>query len=434
MVVAAACGQEAMSGDPYRCFTSVLQQGTTTEREGLGALNGVRYGAKDNLDTVAFPTTANTPALAGRNRLRDNPVIARLARAGAVLVGKTNMHELALGVSTTAALFPATVNPAVPSHSAGGSSGGSAAAVASGYVPFALATDTGGSVSIPAAWCGVLGFRPSTGRWPSGGVVPLSHTRDTVGVIARTFDLLLEVDAAVTGASDTGRMSEPDSSTTRIGIPSPESVAVRELSSEVHAMWQRSIESLGEAEAVELVEVDLDHVYAGEMGCGPTIERYEIFHDLSAYLAQFQPALRFEEVLEAARSDSVKRVLTESMDFRDSTMEYRRAMDGRQMLRSSYEAVLITAGVRGVLYPTTPMSAPRLDAAGALLDTTEARLFEHATRHVNPGSVAGHPTVTFPGGVSPRGLPVGLSIDGRRGDDRGLIEIARQMDTILRQV
>ncbi len=127
-----------------------------------------------------------SPLLADHVPAVDAGVVSMLREAGAVVVGKTNMHELAFGVTSNNAEHGAVKNPVDPGFSAGGSSGGSAATVALGAVPFSLGTDTGGSVTLPASFCGVVGFRPSVGRYPADGLVKLSWTRDTVGLHTRS--------------------------------------------------------------------------------------------------------------------------------------------------------------------------------------------------------------------------------------------------------
>lgn len=160
-----------------------------------GPLAGIPIGVKDNIDVAGFATTGGSPALKDYRPGADAPAVTALRQAGAILCCKLNMHELAFGVTTDNATFGRVFNPFDNDRTAGGSSGGSGAAVARGIVPVALGTDTGGSVRIPASFCGVAGFRPSTGRYPTGGVLPLSQMRDTIGVIAATVADLCEVDA-----------------------------------------------------------------------------------------------------------------------------------------------------------------------------------------------------------------------------------------------
>src|SRR5918998_314512 len=182
---------------------------------GAGPLAGVPLAVKDNLDTRDLPTTGGTPALRGSRPGRDHPAVARLRAVGAVVIGKTNLHELALGITSNNAAFGPVRNPHDPSRSAGGSSGGSAVAVATGVVPIALGTDTGGSVRVPAAHCGVVGWRPTVGRWGTGRTVPISHTRDTAGVLATGVADVAVVDELVTGDP----VGTPPERPIRLGVP-----------------------------------------------------------------------------------------------------------------------------------------------------------------------------------------------------------------------
>ena len=147
----------------------------------LGALHGVPLALKDNLDTAGVITTAGTPGLRSNRPARNAPVVQRLLDAGAIVFGKASLHELAYGITNHNAAFGAVHTPYDPSRIPGGSSGGVAAAVGARMAPGGIGSDTGGSVRIPAALCGIVGFRPSTGRWSQAGIVPISHTRDTAG-------------------------------------------------------------------------------------------------------------------------------------------------------------------------------------------------------------------------------------------------------------
>ena len=151
-----------------------------------GPLHGIPISLKDLIDVAGQPTTAASRVLDGRVARQDAPVVTRLRRAGAVILGKTNLHEFALGTTSEDSAFGPVRHPLDEARSPGGSSGGSAAAVASGMGLGSIGTDTGGSVRIPAAACGIVGLKPSAGDIPTQGVIPLSWSLDHVGPLART--------------------------------------------------------------------------------------------------------------------------------------------------------------------------------------------------------------------------------------------------------
>lgn len=443
--------------DPHRSFISTVESVETVETvEAFGelvsvpagsarsgsrptgsassgnGLTGVPFAAKDNLDTRDLPTTANTPGLLRSVPARDNPVIRSLRRAGAVLVGKTNMHELALGITTNDAAFPATRNPADPARSAGGSSGGSAAAVADGTVPFALGTDTGGSITIPAAWCGVFGFRPSSGRWPGEGVVPLAPTRDTVGVLADSLARIAEVDSVVSGASGVSPGREGAGLTRtaplRIGVPMDDSEFLAELAPGVRAVWERSLAGLDAAPDLELVRLETDGLHRLEQACGGEIEFYEISHALSQYLRGLAGGPSFAELRERVARTDVGELLDQSWACRDRSEQYRTALETRSRLQDLYRRTLDAHGVAGLLYPSCPITAPRIgEETWEGTGGSSQEVFAIGTRNVNPGSVAGQPVVTVPAGRDAEGLPIGISLEGRRHDDRGLLGVAARI-------
>jgi aspartyl-tRNA(Asn)/glutamyl-tRNA(Gln) amidotransferase subunit A len=213
-----ALGRIEREDGAFNSFLTVRAEEALAEAEALGRatgpLHGVPVGVKDVIDVAGTRTTAASKVLADNVATADATVVERLRRAGAIVVGKLNTHEFAWGATTTSEAFGPARNPWDTERICGGSSGGAGAAVASGLVPGALGTDTGGSVRIPAALCGVTGIRPTTGRVPNRGVIPVSWTYDTVGPLARTAEdcaLLLD---AIAGpdpedASTTSATAEP---------------------------------------------------------------------------------------------------------------------------------------------------------------------------------------------------------------------------------
>ena len=412
--------------DPLHAFISVVDPATRQPEDSTGALAGMPFAVKDNIDTVALPTSANTPALVGSTRDADHAVVARLQEAGALLVGKTNLHELAFGITTGAAAHPATCNPFDATRSPGGSSGGSGAAVGSGIVPFALATDTGGSVSIPAAWCGVYGYRPSIGRWPSDGrAAPLSKTRDAIGVIAESLELAHQVDQVVSEA----RPAATPPSTFRLGVPTADSTYLDPLADDVKERWDHTVKVLENTDTIELVEVDTAQLHELDAACGIGIVLYETARDLSAYLQRLPVAVTFEQVMEQAAAQDVPGLLQLAWEQRDQQDKYHQLLTIHQQLRDAWDLLLTGHQLHGLLRPTTPISPTPI---GDELTTTafgqEVPTFGTVIRNTGPGSTAGQPAITIPVGIGTAKLPVGVTIDGGRNDDDVLFALAAELN------
>src|SRR5205085_1463978 len=183
----------------------------------LGALHGLPLPVKDSVNTADYPTTAGTPALRGFRPKADAPAVARLKGAGAFVLGKTNLHELSFGWTSNNLAFGPVRNPYDPKRIPGGSTGGTAVAVAARMAPLGVAEDTQGSIRVPAALCGVCGFRPTTGRYPTDGTAPITPLFDQIGPHARTVEDLLLFDSVMTG--DQRPVAPAELRGLRLGIP-----------------------------------------------------------------------------------------------------------------------------------------------------------------------------------------------------------------------
>jgi Asp-tRNA(Asn)/Glu-tRNA(Gln) amidotransferase A subunit family amidase len=405
--------------DEWNAFVTIARNAAPAVPS-KGPLAGVSVAIKDNIDTVDLPVSAGTPALRGARPGADAPVVAALRRAGAIIVGKTNMHELALGTTNCNPAFGTVRNPVNVTRSAGGSSGGSAAAVAAGLVPVALGSDTGGSVRIPASYCGLVGFRPSVGRWSGVGVVPLSTTRDTVGVLAETVSMAALVDSVVTGRP----VARPgDLRGMRLGVPREGFYA--DLHPEVAVLTEAALDRLADAGA-ELVEVRVIGAHELDAACGFPIVLYELAHALPAYLATLPAphgSLTFADVVASVSSPDVRRIVEQIIADPVPESVYRSALSTREQLRESYARTFDDVAV--LVYPTVPWPAPPIeDDHLTVHNGREVDVFATSIRNTSPGSVAGLPSITVPNGHTADGLPVGLGLECAAGADDRLLSLA----------
>ena len=404
----------AKAARALNAFTEVAAKPRTRVK---GALAGIPYAAKDAIATTGLPTSGASPALAGFRAGEDAEAIRRLNAAGATLIGKANMHELSFGVTSNNAAFGPVRNPYAPDRVAGGSSGGSAVAVAVGAAAFALAADTGGSARIPAALCGLTGFRPTTGRWPDAGLLKVSPTRDTIGAIVRYADDALLIDTVLTG-DDTAALV-PRASRLKLGLPAEPYFA--DLDPAVAAVVERFLERLRKA-GYELAECDGTPLFELEAESGFPIALHEARIELSALAGQLGTNL--DSLAQKIASPDVRAIVSSLVPPGDDET-YEIAMKrGRPMLRHAY-AGLFDSGLDVLLMPATILPAARIgEDETVMLNGRPVPTFRTYARQTSPASVAGVPSVSIPIGCTEDGLPVGMLAEGRAGTDRRLLAIA----------
>lgn len=389
----------------------------------LGALAGIPIAVKDNIDSAAFPTTAATPGLAANRPGRNAPIIDTLLAADALLLGKANMHELAMGVSGDNAAYGPVRNPYSLTSMAGGSSGGNAAAVAGRITPAGIGSDTGGSIRIPAALCGVAGFRPTTGRYPTRGLVPLSRTRDTPGFIARSVEDLALLDEVVTGLLPQDRLPLHGM---RLGLPRQH--LWEDLDEETARVAWGAIQLL-RAQGAIFVEGEIECMASLSSQAG-VVSGYEARVELASYLAEAGEGLSLETVERQIASPDVAQAFSRP---RVEPLEYDLALRmSRPRLKAAYDRYFRETGTWALAFPTTPLTARTLREARKVgLNGRELATFRAYTRNTEPGSFAGLPGLTLPAGVTSAGLPVGLALDAPAGSDRRLIAIGVQLEAAL---
>ena len=351
----------------------------------VGPLHGMPLGVKDVLDTADMTSEYGSPIWAGHRPRADAAAVAWARDAGAVVMGKTVTTEFA-----TRRPGP-TTNPHDPAHTPGGSSSGSAAGVAAGFFPAAFGTQTAGSIIRPAAFCGVVGYKPSFGAIPRQGMKVMSETLDTIGVIARSVADCALVAGAV-GLRDLGDPERKMERAPRIGLC--RSPVWDKAAPETVALWDEVATALGRAGAV-LVERELPAAYSELDSAHPLVMNAESARSLGWELV-------------AAR-EGISEVLLERLEWGlgQGTEALDAALAVFARLRAGFPAVL--EGVDILVTPSAPGEAP------------EGLAYTGDPVFCSYWSALGVPCVTVPAGSGPRGLPLGIQIVGGLGDDRAVL-------------
>ena len=395
---------------------------------GMG-LAGIPLAIKDNINTTSLTTSAATEALREYSAPFNAPVADALFGAGALLGAKANMHELAFGITTNNAVTGASRNPYDPSMIPGGSSGGVAVAVAAHMMPGGIGTDTGGSVRLPAALCGAVGFRPSIGRYPGAGVVPISHTRDTVGPMARCVADVRLLDAVMANIDPS--TAEKGLNGLRLGVP--RDVFYSDLESEVAEAAGRLLGLLSDA-GVVLIEADIPDLAELNAAVGFPVALFEFVQGLSRYLVENGVRLSIHDVFEGVRSPDVKNIFGSQLGA-DAMPEanYLKALKvKRPLLQRAYASYFKDHEVEGIIFPTAPVSARPIGEDETIeLNGERVPTFTTYIRNTDPGSNVGIPGISLPIGLTASGLPIGMEIDGPFGFDDTLLAIAAAVENAV---
>ena len=386
--------------------------------ERLGALHGIPVSIKDIVDVKGLSTTAASRVPNGGPSSADARVVAQLRRAGAIVIGKCNLHEFAYGTTGEDSAYGATRNPHAPTHMAGGSSSGSAVSVATGMALASVGTDTGGSIRIPSAACGVVGLKPTYGELSCAGILPLADTLDHVGPIGLTVDDVALVYEAMRDNGDpstpnTGK--EPSSpEDVRIGLPSE--YFLDELDEEVRSLFEAAVERVRSAGGI-VEKVRIPHASATHI----TYLHTQLWEAASVHAGTLQthaedytPGVR--QRLEAARS--VRKD------------DYAQAQETRAILRREVDAALDRQ--EGLILPTLPIPAPRLGTREVVIDSSPRDLRTTMLRLTQLFNLTGHPAISIPCGSTSAGLPCGIQLVGHWGRTRQLLGLASSVEDAIR--
>jgi aspartyl-tRNA(Asn)/glutamyl-tRNA(Gln) amidotransferase subunit A len=406
-------------------------------------LKGLPIAVKDNMSTDNIKTTCSSKMLENYSPPYNATVIEKIKKAGGIITGKTNMDEFAMGSSTENSAFFPTVNPWGENRVPGGSSGGSAAAVAAGMAPVALGSDTGGSIRQPASFCGVVGLKPTYGAVSRYGLVAFASSLDQIGPLARNVDDIALMMNVITGSDkndstcvnreypDYTKYLKNDVKDFKIGIPNQ--YFEMDFDSEVRSSVMAAVDKL-EAAGAEVQRVDIT-------GAEYALAAYYIIAtaEASSNLARYD-GVRYG--LRAKNANNLSEMFTETRQQGFGEEVKRRIMLGTYVLSSGYyddfylKAQKVRTLIKNdfdklfkdfdlILSPTTPTTAFKLGEKRDPLDMYAADIF------TVPVNIAGIPAISIPCGFDKNGLPIGLQLMGPHFKEEKLIQAAYSLEKIL---
>jgi aspartyl-tRNA(Asn)/glutamyl-tRNA(Gln) amidotransferase subunit A len=415
------------------CADLALKQAATAENElakgngrsarrDRGPLHGIPLSLKDNIYTAGIRTTAGSQILCNFVPTADAYVVTAVRQAGAVLLGKTNMHEFAYGTTNVNPYFGSAHNPWDLARVTGGSSGGSAAAVAAGLCFASIGTDTGGSIRIPASLCGIVGLKPTLGAVSAQNVIPLSTTLDVVGPLARTSsDATVLFDAIRASSNSKHPRNWPKIISSRARKPRlgiPEEFFFDILSSEVAASFDSAVKLLRKHGA-QCKKVSLPLVNESE-DAGNQIAWAEAlrYHQQSGWFPS-----RAAEYGEDVR-------MRLEMGSKVSAVAYLQALQTRERFLAQFQSLLAAENLDALLVPTTPIPAPRLDEQAISIHGKSYSARALLLRLNRPANLASVPAITVPCGMTKNNLPLGLQFIGASHSEPLLLALATHFERL----
>ncbi|MDE2361357.1 MAG: amidase [Hyphomicrobiales bacterium] len=386
-----------LGADPVRAF--VPYPATSVSGAASGALGSLTFGVKDLFDVEGYPTACGNPVKLAESRVAtaSAPTVQRLLDLGALFVGKTHTEELAWSLYGTNAHFGTPVNPAAPDRVPGGSSSGSASAVAAGLCDFALGTDTGGSVRAPASFCGLYGLRPTHGAISLAGCMPLAPSLDTCGFFARTIETFAVVGHALLPPA---------------GVRGDRVMIAGDLFAMLPDATRTAL-----AEPLERVQRVLGPATEAAVYDRPLQEIYDSFRFIQAHEAWSLHGGWYE-----SRRPVLGKHVAERIEYARTVTDaqFAAARKTRDSFAAHLHGLYADGGV--MIAPVLHGPAPKLDSAASALEAYR----NEAMAFLCPAGLAGLPQLVIPAGLAD-GAPIGLSLVGGRGADRALIALAARL-------
>jgi mandelamide amidase len=396
-------------------------------------LLGVPIGVKDSYTTRGLRTTLGVRPLEGFVPTEDADVVGSLKDAGGIVFGKNNLVEMSFGLTGNNAVYGQAKNPYSHDHVTGGSSSGAGASVAARLVPAALGGDTVGSIRVPASLTGVVGFKPTTGRWPGGGVAPISHTLDTGGVLARSVEACALIDRVATKSSIAPSSGRTDLKGASFAYAPRHYLELIDPDTEAH--FEDAVQRLRDAGA-EVVEVDLGADFS-ELADRMTWNLFfrEARQSVTEYLRRNNFPVSFDDIYNGLKPELREvwgeLVLPSGRGFLSQEAYEATLSVDRPELQRRFGEVFTGSGFDALLFPTTPSAAPSIENQVNFTIAGEDVSFMILAKNTVPASGAGLPGLSIPVGLARSGLPIGMEIDGAHGHDRELLDLGRRVEALF---
>lgn len=429
-----ALDESEAADPPLRVFIAVYrddvlkQAEQATERikagKALSIFDGVPVAVKDEVDMVPYPTTVGTSFLGTQPAHEDATIVARMRAAGALLLGKTNMHEIGLGVTGQNPHHGTPRNPYNPGHYTGGSSSGSAAAVAAGFCPVALGADGGGSIRIPASLCGVVGLKPTFGRVSEFGAAPLTWSMAHLGPLAATA-----VDAALAYSviagpdpKDANSQHQP-----RLSLRNWQNLDLSDLTLGIYRPWFRhaSADTVAACEklltALQGMGATIEEVVIPELEEGRVAHVVTIVSEMAQALSKYADQHGREHGLDVRLSLAIAREFT--------ARDYIKAQRFRTRMIHHFERVL--ARVDAILTPATGLPAPPIPESALPNGDSDLTTLAEIMRFATPANLTGLPAISFPAGYNNAGLPIGMQAIAAPWQEAVLLRLALAAEHLI---